>query len=191
MNKMNVYVKLSKIRLELQNRQLKKSGHNKYAGFKYYELGDILPSINELSEKYGILNIISYNREDAILEIIDTDNPKSKITIKSPMSELTLKGAHPIQNLGAIETYQRRYLYLTAYEIVESDYLDAIQGKDIKNLLQAIKSSAKVMKKTEESIKGNIERKYNKKFDKLNSSEIVHATENLVKWMNQASQNKF
>lgn len=187
MNKMNVYVKLSKIRLELQNRQLKKSGHNKYAGFKYYELGDILPSINELSEKYGILNIISYNREDAILEIIDTDNPKSKITIKSPMSELTLKGAHPIQNLGAIETYQRRYLYLTAYEIVESDYLDAIQGKDIKNLLQAIKSSAKVMKKTEESIKANIERKYNKKFDKLNSIEIVHATENLVKWMNQAS----
>lgn len=191
MNKMNVYVKLSKIRLELQNRQLKKSGHNTYAEFKYYELGDILPSINELSEKYGILNIISYNREDAILEIIDTDNPKSKITIKSPMSELTLKGAHPIQNLGAIETYQRRYLYLTAYEIVESDYLDAIQGKDIKNLLQAIKSSAKVMKKTEESIKANIERKYNKKIDKLNSSEIVHATENLVKWMNQASQNKF
>lgn len=191
MNKMNVYVKLSKIRLELQNRQLKKSGHNKYAGFKYYELGDILPSINELSEKYGILNIINYNREYAVLEIIDTDNPESKITIKSPMSELTLKGAHPIQNLGAIETYQRRYLYLTAYEIVESDYLDAIQGKDIKNLLQAIKSSAKVMKKTEESIKGNIERKYNKKFDKLNSSEIVQATENLVKWMNQASQNKF
>lgn len=191
MNKMNVYVKLSKIRLELQNRQLKKSGHNKYAGFKYYELGDILPSINELSEKYGILNIINYNREDAVLEIIDTDNPESKITIKSPMSELTLKGAHPIQNLGAIETYQRRYLYLTAYEIVESDYLDAIQGKDIKSLLQAIKSSAKVMKKTEESIKGNIERKYNKKIDKLNSSEIVQATENLVKWMNQASQNKF
>ena len=191
MNKMNVYVKLSKIRLELQNKQLKKSGHNKYAGFKYYELGDILPSINELSEKYGILNIINYNREYAVLEIIDTDNPESKITIKSPMSELTLKGAHPIQNLGAIETYQRRYLYLTAYEIVESDYLDAIQGKDIKNLLQAIKSSAKVMKKTEESIKGNIERKYNKKFDKLNSSEIVQATENLVKWMNQASQNKF
>lgn len=191
MNKMNVYVKLSKIRLELQNRQLKKSGHNKYAGFKYYELGDILPSINELSEKYGILNIINYNREDAVLEIIDTDNPESKITIKSPMSELTLKGAHPIQNLGAIETYQRRYLYLTAYEIVESDYLDAIQGKDTKSLLQAIKSSAKVMKKTEESIKANIERKYNKKIDKLNSSEIVQATENLVKWMNQASQNKF
>ena len=188
---MNIYVKLSKIRLELQNRQLKKSGYNEYAGFKYYELGDILPSINELSEKYGILNIISYNREDAILEIIDMDNPESKITIKSPMSELTLKRAHPIQSVGAIETYQRRYLYLTAYEIVESDYLDAIQGKDTKNLLQAIKSSAKVMKKTEESIKANIERKYNKKFDELNSSEIVHATENLVKWMNQASQNKF
>jgi len=53
MNKTNVYWKLSKIRLELQNRQLKKSGQNKFAGFKYYELGDILPTINELSDKYG------------------------------------------------------------------------------------------------------------------------------------------
>ena len=53
MNKTNVYGKLSKIRLELQNRQLKKSGQNKFAGFKYYELGDILPTINELSDKYG------------------------------------------------------------------------------------------------------------------------------------------
>ena len=185
MNKTNVYWKLSKIRLELQNKQLKKSGHNKFAGFKYYELGDILPTINELSDKYGILNIISYNRDEAILEIIDIDNPESKLEIKSPMSELTLKGAHPIQNLGAIETYQRRYLYLTAYEIVESDYLDAIQCKDSKTLLQAIKQVAKAKNKGENEIKASLEKKYNKTIDKLNSSEIKQVTEKLVEWSNK------
>lgn len=185
MEKTNVYSKLSKIRLELQNRKLKKSGHNKYAGFKYYELGDILPSINELSDKYGILNIISYNKEESILEIIDIDNPESKIEIKSPMSELTLKGAHPIQNLGAIETYQRRYLYLTAYEIVESDYLDAVQGKDLKSLLKLIKIGAKAKNKTEEYIKAGIEQKYNKKIDKLNSQEIKQSTEDIEKWVGE------
>lgn len=185
MNKTNVYGKLSKIRLELQNRQLKKSGQNKFAGFKYYELGDILPTINELSDKYGILNIISYSRDEAVLEIIDIDNPESKLEIKSPMSELTLKGAHPIQNLGAIETYQRRYLYLTAYEIVESDYLDAIQGKDSKTLLQAIKRFAKAKNKNADEIKANLEKKYNKTIDKLNSSEIKQATEKLVEWSNK------
>lgn len=185
MDKANVYSKLSKIRLELQNRKLKKSGHNKYAGFRYYELGDILPSINELSDKYGILNIISYNKEESILEIIDIDNPESKIEIKSPMSELTLKGAHPIQNLGAIETYQRRYLYLTAYEIVESDYLDAVQGKDSKSLLKLIKIGAKAKNKTEEYIKSGIEQKYKKKIDKLNSHEIKQATEDIEKWVGE------
>lgn len=185
MNKTNVYGKLSKIRLELQNRQLKKSGQNKFAGFKYYELGDILPTINELSDKYGILNIISYSRDEAVLEIIDIENPESKLAIKSPMSELTLKGAHPIQNLGAIETYQRRYLYLTAYEIVESDYLDAVQGKDTKTLLQAIKRFAKAKNKNADEIKANLEKKYNKTIDKLNSSEIKQATEKLVEWSNK------
>jgi hypothetical protein len=41
------------------------------------------------------------------------------------MAEANLKGTHPIQNLGAVETYQRRYLWMTAMEIVEHDILDA------------------------------------------------------------------
>ena len=159
MNKTNVYGKLSKIRFELQNKKLKKSGHNKFAGFKYYELGDILPTINELSDKYGVVNIISYNREEAILEIIDIENSDSRITIKSPN------------------------LYLTAYEIVESDYLDAIQGKSTKKLLQAIRNSAKIKNKSEKEIQENLEKKYNKKLDKLNNEEIRQATEQLEKWL--------
>ena len=99
------------------------------------------------------------------------------------MSELTLKGAHPIQNLGAIETYKRRYLYLTAYEIVESDYLDAIQGKSTKKLLQAIRNSAKIKNKSEKEIQENLEKKYNKRLDKLNNEEIRQATEQLEKWL--------
>ena len=41
------------------------------------------------------------------------------------MSTASLKGCHEVQNLGAVESYVRRYLYLTAFEIVESDCLDA------------------------------------------------------------------
>ena len=38
---------------------------------------------------------------------------------------LLLKGCHPIQNLGAVQTYIRRYLWVTAMEIVEHDALDS------------------------------------------------------------------
>jgi len=44
-SKMGVYKKLMKARLALQNTNLTKSGHNKFAGYKYFELGDFLPVI--------------------------------------------------------------------------------------------------------------------------------------------------
>jgi hypothetical protein len=41
------------------------------------------------------------------------------------MADANLKGCHPIQNLGAVETYTRRYLWVSAMEIVEHDALDS------------------------------------------------------------------
>jgi hypothetical protein len=103
---------------------LKKSGHNKFAGYQYFELGDFLPQINKIFFQYDLCSVISFNTEYATLTIIDViDN--SSIVITSPMVEANLKGAHAIQNLGAVETYQRRYLWMTAMEIVEHDALDS------------------------------------------------------------------
>ena len=44
------------------------------------------------------------------------------------MVKATLKGCNEIQGLGAIQTYQRRYLYMNAFEISENDYY--IDGKE-------------------------------------------------------------
>jgi hypothetical protein len=43
-----VYEKLQKARIKLQHTELKKSGHNKFAGYKYFELGDFLPAIQSI-----------------------------------------------------------------------------------------------------------------------------------------------
>ena len=45
------------------------------------------------------------------------------------MSSAALKGCHEVQNLGAVQTYLRRYLWVAALEIVEHDALDATTGK--------------------------------------------------------------
>jgi hypothetical protein len=63
------------------------------------------------------------------LTIIDTED-WSQLEITSPMGSAALKGCHEVQNIGAVETYQRRYLWVTAMEIVEHDVLDATNGKD-------------------------------------------------------------
>ena len=46
--KRNLNESIIKIRVDLQNSKLKKSGKNEFAGFDYFELADFLPRLNEL-----------------------------------------------------------------------------------------------------------------------------------------------
>jgi hypothetical protein len=124
---MKVYKKLVAVRSELQAMPLTKSGHNKFAGYKYFELGDFLPSIQMLFNKYGLCDVISFTEDLATMVVYDTDDGSS-VTFTSPMGSAQLKGCHEVQNIGAVETYQRRYLYVTALAIVEHDALDATTG---------------------------------------------------------------
>ena len=125
---MNIYEKIIQTTLELQNTKIKKSGENKYAGFKYFELRDIAPEINKLCAKYKILINIKYDDQKATMDLIDAEKPENKVTYTSPMGSINLKGAHEIQNLGAIQTYLRRYFYLTAFNIAENDEFDSMKG---------------------------------------------------------------
>lgn len=129
---MNVYEKLQKCRVELQNTELKKSGNNKFAGYKYFELGDFLPTINKLCMENKLLTVTSFNNDLATLTVINAEAPEEQVVFTSPQGQAQLKGCHEIQNIGAVETYQRRYLMMLAFEIVESDVLDSITGGDNK-----------------------------------------------------------
>lgn len=124
---LNIYQKLQLSRVKLQQTKLKKSGKNTYSNYDYFELGDFLPAINEIMAEYGLTAIYQFTEEKATLSIIDTDNPESQLMFSTPVSLAVLKGAHPIQNIGATQTYTRRYLYVMAFEIAEGDTLDNTQ----------------------------------------------------------------
>lgn len=128
---MTVHRKLMEARIRLQSTELKKSGVNKFAGYSYFELGDFIPAIQQIFYDVGLCGIVSFRSDYAELMICDTDDG-TMITITSPMAEANLKGAHPIQNLGAMESYQRRYLWMTALELVEHDAIDSTSGGEVK-----------------------------------------------------------
>lgn len=121
---MSVYKKLQTVAVELQKTEIKKSGANKFAGFKYFELGDFLPTVNELFLKNGLAGYCSFDQLLATLTIVDTEKGE-KIEVTSPMVDIEMKGANAIQALGAVQTYSRRYLYLAALGIVENDVVDS------------------------------------------------------------------
>jgi hypothetical protein len=124
-----VYAKLQKARVKLQNMGLKKSGYNKFADFKYFELGDFLPSVNTIFAEIGLCSVFRINSDYASLMIIDTDT-EGVIHFRSPLADAATGKAPPIQALGSQHTYLRRYLFLNALEITENDFVDATIKKD-------------------------------------------------------------
>ena len=128
---MSVHLKLMQARVDLQAEKLSKSGKNKFAGYNYFELSDFLPQIQSIFFRIGLCGYVSFGKELATLTITDVHD-QTEIVITSPMESASLKGVHPIQNLGAVETYNRRYLWMAALEIVEHDILDASKPLDSK-----------------------------------------------------------
>ena len=113
---------------------MKKSGKNIHVGYSYFEIGDFIQPINQIFNELNLCGVVSFGNELATLTITDIDD-NSTILITSPMSEAALKGCHAVQNLGAVQTYIRRYLWVAAMEIVEHDALDSskpLEDKPVK-----------------------------------------------------------
>jgi hypothetical protein len=177
---MNIYQKLIKARIDLQNLNLKKTGKNKYSNYDYYELGDLLPAINKLCEKYEIttrLNIIPSAEEKAILTLYNASEPQEKIDFIAPTAEAYIGakwkdgkqagGADPIQNLGGKITYMRRYMLVTAFEVVESDMVDSINREMADEISSEDLDKIKQVKTVEE-----LEKVY-KVLEKIYKSKIL------------------
>ena len=187
----NIYSKMQKVRCEFQEKPLKKSGHNKFAGYRYFELADFLPTINSLLEKYNLCSNISFDKELATLTIINSENTDEKLIFTSPMSQANLKGCHDVQNLGAVQTYLRRYLWVNAFEIVEQDGLEATSGKTDTNQVSktqanvnAVKIEDLIAKKevNPEAVKQHIISAYSvSSFDKL----TLKQAKDLIEMLNQ------
>lgn len=126
----HLFEKLQQARVQLQEMNLKKSGNNKFAGYDYFEVQDFLPSINKIFNELKLFSQLNYTQEVATLTIYNSEDPTQLITFTSPMAGATLKGCHEVQNLGASISYLKRYLWMIAMEITESDQLDAVTGKE-------------------------------------------------------------
>ena len=163
MAELNIYQKLAQVRIEVQKKCTKKSGENKFAGFKYFELKDFLSIATEELAKQGLAALFNIQKiddvgygdsspvllntcETATLKITDG---KEEIVFETPTAEANVKGANDIQNLGSKHTYLKRYLYMNALELSESDTVDATIGKEEKKETSkpATKAQIELMKK--------------------------------------------
>lgn len=127
---MSIYKKLAEARVKLQESDIKKSGVNQFAKFKYFELADFLPTINKINLELGLFTKFDIDEVSKIatLEITDMEKEESSITFTVPYALSEIKGATSIQNIGGSITYLRRYLFVIAYEITENDEVNAVDN---------------------------------------------------------------
>ena len=132
----NVYQKLLEARVLFMEEDVKKSGKNMKMSYKYFELQDIVPVATPIFKNVGLLPVTTFTNDVATMTLYNVDNPEECIAFTSPMREIEPiisnktggEVTNAIQRLGSVETYQRRYLYMAALDIVESDDIEASTG---------------------------------------------------------------
>lgn len=183
----NVYEKLQAARVALQGKSIPKSGKNKHAGYSYHELSDFLPHINQIFAERKLCSMVSFTSDVATLTIVNAEKPDEQVTFTSPMAEASLKGVQPIQNIGAVQTYQRRYLYMAALEIVEHDALDASQGSDTTEQPKQAQAPRQAPQPPAEALNDLLDKGRKAYFaemnDKLPPMLGPDAAKNFAKWM--------
>lgn len=124
-SKLNVYQKLNKVRAAILDGSIKQSGRNSSVQYEYFELSDIVPRVTKEFNEIGLIGVVNFTEDMAILTIVNTDNPDEKVAFTSPMRYPTENRAiNPVQSLGAAHTYLRRYLYYTALDICVIDEIE-------------------------------------------------------------------
>ncbi len=147
----SIYARLADAREQFHNMELEKTGYNSYGKYNYFELGDFLIPAMKCLKDNGLVTLpIDFGTDFATMTLCEIESDVN-IFFRSPMSNAhyvyikddgattmtvdqgaSLRGCHPIQNTGAVQTYQRKYLWISLMEIVEHDALDSAEPLDSK-----------------------------------------------------------
>ena len=136
---MNVYQKLLTARAKFLEADVQKTGKNMHLSFKYFELDDIVPTATRMFGEVGLIPVVNFTSGIATMTIVNTDNPwEESIKFEAPFNQIApivsntgKQATNEMQALGSSITYMRRYLYMIALDICESDSFDANVGKPV------------------------------------------------------------
>ena len=131
---MTIFKKIADVQNELQKVEFKKSGHNKFGNFKYFELDDIMPTIQSKCYEHDLMMQFLFDDKKATLMIVDVNNG-DRFCNEIPMPEVKElnKKMNVVQSLGAYITYLKRYLLLNTFCICEKSVIDSDAMSSIDN----------------------------------------------------------
>lgn len=161
----NIYMKIAEINHKLNCTELKKSGFNKFGNFAYYELEDLLPTIEESCYENGLLMQFQFDNSKAVIRFINTDNPKETYSNSIPLQSRELPNLpkmNEFQVYGSMMTYYKRYLLLNTFNISERSIIDNDAYEEMQKKEKSKKPAKKEQAKQEQKEKTGVEKEIEK-----------------------------
>lgn len=159
----NVYQRLLMARSKFLDANVEKSGKNMHLSFKYFELEDIVPTAIRIFNEIGLISVVNFTPDVATMEIINTENPDESVSFVAPFNQIApivsntgKQATNEMQALGSSITYMRRYLYMIALDICESDSIDANLGKGETASAPAAEKKAPATPEQRQEVKENL-----------------------------------
>ena len=177
-SKLNIYQKLAIARRMFLDAGVKKTGMNRHLEFEYWTLDDIAPTQTRIFEEVGLLEVFTFvPGEDkyvgrmtdfengtllehadslGIATVYNVDCPDEKLEFRIRWVDLPMQKnkegksiSNPVQDLGKVQTYLRRYLKMQVLDLSEPDEIDASAGEPEKEKApSASKTETKATVKT-------------------------------------------
>ena len=131
-----------------------KDGENTYSNYSYFTPDGILTTLNPLFLEYGVFSHFTLERIDnyyrGILKLFDAQDRNYFVEYSMTSPEIVIKATNPVQSLGGLQTYLKRYLLMNAFHIADNkDDFDSNEQHEKKNNIQPkAKTEPKEIKET-------------------------------------------
>ena len=126
---------------KIRFKAISKSGRNNYQKYDYFETKDIFPVVREICTEFKLKTKFDWNQEDNCMILTVKDCEDGTVdTSTIPLAPITANDPGKyMQDVGRIQTYAMRYLYIQVFEIAVPDEID---NKDQKKMVKQEKANA-------------------------------------------------
>lgn len=131
---MEIFKKLNDSRKLIKQSNLKKEGHNDYSNYDYYTPEQVDKLVHDACDSIGILDIFHLKKNEfgyyGELILLNIENPEDKIMFTQSTDIPVIKATNVAQQIGGAVTYTKRYMLMTAFDIVDNNLDFDASNKD-------------------------------------------------------------
>lgn len=123
---MNITEKLLEARKMIKETSIKKEGRNTFSKYDYFTPSQVSELVNDVCQELNIITLFSLEKDEfglyGHLSIADTEgkeNQRLDFQMRTEMPSIT--ATNMTQQMGGCETYTKRYMLMSAFDITDNN----------------------------------------------------------------------